>query len=189
MVVEMRTLGHGLTPAVERVQAETPAALAAKLDALVERHSRRDLLRASLAANRAIGWIDETTRRMLSAAGKNPAFAIEQLHESGTMGFWMAGDPGSVHGKVYWREGVLKVNYGQRDVLFEGDVLNVFRLISAKILTARIGRPFGKLVRNDFIPAEAVVLDARRTHADTYLTLAIPKTLLPARTIRKTGRV
>ncbi|MDH7971298.1 hypothetical protein QH494_03820 [Sphingomonas sp. AR_OL41] len=41
------------------------------MDALVDRHLRPARLRERLLADRAIGWIDETTRRMPSAAGKD----------------------------------------------------------------------------------------------------------------------
>ena len=181
-VLEVRTLGHGLFPITERLQAETIEALAAKLDALLERHARRARLRTMLLADGAVGWVEETTRRILATVGKDLRWAMELLEERGTVKLWFPLDPGSIHARVWWREGVLRVDFGNAGIgtNLEGDELTIFKLVSAKILAARVGRPLARLTKDQFIPAESIVFDARRTHVWTILTLAIPKTLIPA---------
>lgn len=191
-ILEVRTFGHGLFPIVERLRATSPEALAAKLDALHCRHLRRAHLRASLLADGNQGWIDETTRRILATVGQDAHWAIDRLRERGTADIWFAVDPGSVHARIRWREGVLKIDYsdGGLNLDLVGNDQTLFRLLPAKTLAARIGNPIGRLTGDRFIPPESILFDARRQdNGWTVLTLAIPKTPIPiARERRRATR-
>jgi hypothetical protein len=181
-VVEVRTLGHGLHPVVERVQARSVAALTVKLEALAGRLLRRARLRASFAADGVAGWVEGTTRRILATVGKEPEWAIPLLEERGTVDIWFAPEPGSIHARIRWCEGVLKTDFSNPAFRCDliGDEHTVFRLLPAKTLAARIGRPLGTLTKDQFIPPETIVFDARREdNGWTRLTLAIPKTPIP----------
>lgn len=184
IVLEVRTLGHGLFPITERLQAGSDEALSGKLEALLERHARRDRLRERLDAEGIGGWVDETTRRILATVGKDPAWAMDRLRECGTIDLWFPLDPGSIHARVRWREGVLRTEHSNPGLLLhvEEDIVTVFRLLPAKTLAARIGRPIGRLIKDQFVPPEAILTDAtRHDNGWTTLALAIPKTPLPIR--------
>ena len=184
IVLEVRTLGHGLFPVTERLQAGSHEALAGKLDGLLKRHARRDRLRGTLEAEGISGWVEETTRRILATVGKDPAWAMDRLRERGTIDLWFPVDPGSIHARVRWREGVLRTEHSNPGQLLhvEEDIVTVFRLLPAKTLAARTGKPIGRLIMDQFVPPEAVLTDAaRHDNGWTTLALAIPKTPLPSK--------
>ena len=156
-VVELEMLGHCLTPVVERVTGDGFGDFLSKLGSLLEIHRQRvELLTQTLAIG-AHGMIEEPDLLVIEALEFEPALVLEQLAKLNTLHFDFFLHELAHCARLHWRDGVLKVDVLNLNVaadLIDG-LLTVHRLLPAKVVAARLGKPLGKRWKDPYISQAA----------------------------------
>jgi hypothetical protein len=182
LVADFERLGRDLKLGIDRITGHDLDAFEAQLLESVAQHLKRAKLRTAAAASRAIGWIDDAALNILDSSGISRAVGLELLREREGIEFHFGGEDGfDQFATLFWEDGIIK---GEVDGVGEawrfcGDHVTMKDPgLPQTILVAWIGRRFGDVVENRFIPADAIVTNVQTSGEWIYVDLVIGNRLL-----------
>ncbi|MGP7795606.1 hypothetical protein [Sphingomonas sp. CLY1604] len=186
VTVDVEMLGDDLTMNVERacefVEHGGLDRLEQRLQEFAAKHIARRALLARAKVSGTPGWIDDSASRILDHAGFDRGQAFGMLRSDRQVDFTFRGKNGhDTMGSVYWDDGVVRgyVEDCSRGRAFrlEAKVLTIkCSCLPATIAASLVGRSLGELIEIDYIPGNALIIEAEELGDRLQLRLEIGET-------------